>query len=557
MDRNKNFEQIVPEMTETPAKGRLSYLKEGLLRRARILLFAGLALVTPLAAGGKTIEMGDLKTKKKVEQPVDMKNDVPLVEEKTESESWRPEIPGVHLTFLEKDEKGQIRFNPWSILAPVQVELGRVIEKEDQAFFVIPYEYSRLFAAGREAKEPLRPEDHDKVVSWIDNELKKQMADVLYGLDMSKRVYGVYHDEENIRNLKIKDIRVTGLASPEGPREKGPSTLMPGAIDKENIELAETRASAAIDFTKESLSKLGFSSEVIEKAKAMAEQIQAKEVQFTDDELRELAAVAQGENGADDLEKIFNLIVNYNNNLVRDKETLAVLDRIVATKRGVEVTVSYEGSRTEKLLVPIPLLLVIPPLIREISRRRRKDFGGGERKLPQRKLPPQGTTPPTERIPRDQALEDIIRKTPLPEEGMYEQMEEKTIIDDLYVFFDEPSTIKRGLDYRKIADSVLAAYDGFSDKTDREIFASAQILNSWKRHDVNARREAGWREEDLSAGLDYENQPRQIQWARVHGRAIVELVEAKKQQPAEDYLTLLERQVKRLIQRRTFRKSTG
>jgi hypothetical protein len=504
-----------------------------------------------LTAGGKNTEMGDLKTKQKVEQPVDIKKNVPLVEERTESESWRPEIPGAHFTFLEKDEKGEIRFNPWSILAPVQVELSRVIEKENRASFRIPYEYCRLFAAGKEAKEPLRPEDQDKVVSWIDNELKKQMVDVLHGLDMSKRVYGVYHEEEeSIRNLKIKDIHVTGLASPEGLREKGPATLIPGAIDKENIALAETRASAAADFTKESLSKLGFSSEVIEKAKAMAEQVQAKEVQFTDDELRELAAVAQSESGADDLEKIFNLIVKYNDNLVRDKETLAVLDRTVATKRGVEVTVFYEGSRTEKLLVPIPL--IIPPIIFEISRRRRKDFGGGERKLP-----PQAGPQPTERIPRDPALEDIIRKTPLPEEGTYEQMEEATIIDDLYVFFDEPSTLKRGLDYRKIADSIFNAYDGFRNKEDREIFAAAQILDGWKKHDANARREAGWREEDLFAGLDYENQPKQIQWARVHGRAIVDLVEAKKQQPTEDYLTLLERQVKRLIQRRTFRKPNG
>jgi hypothetical protein len=42
MDRNKNnknFEKIVPEVTEISPKGRLGYLKESFLRKARITAF--------------------------------------------------------------------------------------------------------------------------------------------------------------------------------------------------------------------------------------------------------------------------------------------------------------------------------------------------------------------------------------------------------------------------------------------------------------------------------------------------------------------------------------
>ncbi|MEK7600516.1 MAG: hypothetical protein AAB463_00965 [Patescibacteria group bacterium] len=445
-------------------------------------------------------------------------------------QGWEAKWPDGHLAFFYKDDKGETRFNPWSLIAPFQIEVSRDIKEEMERTAHLPYEYSRGF----DTATSVDPEGQERLVQYVDQEVEKQLADVLYGFARSKEVYGLHHEQPGLQDVRITRIAVTGLASPEGPEHKGANTLEQEAIDQENIALGELRASHALEAMREGFARKGISADQLE---AAAMQVQGEELQFSESEQAELAELAKDENGVDSLEKIFNLIRKYNNN--EPLEHKGRLDEILSSKRGVKITVSYEGDKSETLIIPVPLLLFIPLLLP----RRRK---GEDQKPAQPERP-------------DRPIPDKVRETKLPPSGTpeYEDMEEKTWIDDLYVFTDHRDALRRGLSYRGMISRAANAYDSYADNESRELYWTTEILEAWKHHDRKAREEAGVSEAELDKGLDYENQEQQARWARMHAKALLELAQAaqgKKDDERYDAITnALERRTTALLGRRITR----
>lgn len=469
---------------------------------------------------------------------------------------WIPDEIGFSPTFYGIGEDGEVGFNWESLLAQGQLELGYKHEGIGNAHATIPYEYSRLFNSAK----ALRPEDYEKVANYIRQQLLHEFADALQGFDFSKRVYAYQHPEasiESIRNAEISGIYARGFASPEGPKEKGPMTLL--KKDSENIKLAEMRAEQARGITRQQLGKAGASLEQLHEDTSPAPdypQVTGEEGELSVDELRELSALAANESGIDDIERIFNLVIHYNDGNIKDEKALEALDRIIGSKRKVEVDIVYQGKQKKTIIIPLsilPLLLLFWPPPPPPDRDKHKPEPGGNEPSPEIPQEPLPEVPPklVSEIP------PAVRQVTLPDEGSkeYEVLEEATFIDDLYKNIDRPDIIKYGLDYGAFADSMVEQYDKFSNDEERELYLTAVILEAWIKKDKQCRREIGVESDD---GLDYFNQPQQIKWARMHARALFELVEAKRALPVEerktvDNVTLLERRTAQLLRRRTLR----
>jgi len=275
---------------------------------------------------------------------------------------WHLNWPGITHTFLEKNpETGDTEFSPWGLIAPVQLEVSRTMEEEKKVDITIPYEYAELFNSAKE----INPGDKQKVINYIDQELKKIFADDLIGLKWSKRVYRVDHSTI-LKGLKVKSLTIKGTTSPEGPKEHGPDAIKPGNISRENMGLGEKRAKDVYPITMEYLESQGISAESL----GLAERnITFEEIQFTNHDFATMERIAEklGITGFDIFDKTHNLIIDYNDKKITDPEALAHLDSIIAIKRSVKVHIKFEGEYDETLLIPIPIFLLLPLL-----RRRRK-----------------------------------------------------------------------------------------------------------------------------------------------------------------------------------------
>ncbi|MBI2639638.1 MAG: hypothetical protein HYW90_01980 [Candidatus Sungbacteria bacterium] len=570
-------------------KDRLDVLRgKGMGRLAQVAALSALAL---LSSGVKPPETrGAPAGGQGISAPKDA---IPMRESGKETESRATKWPGWVGRMFEVDKKGEIHFNPWVILAPVQFVWKGEMKHANEKTFAPPYEYARQFEADAAAKRPLRPEDHKKITNYVGQQLNRRFVDTIgtLGEGVDRFNYGAPKENQG----EITSIQITGFASPEGPRSKGPSTLAPGKVDQENLRLAKARAEAALGYTKADLAKVseatGINIAVLEKT---LQNVKAEEVQFSDAELKELAKLAAGHKGADDLEKIFNLVADYNDDSeqkdpskkkIKDAKTVSRLHDIVGSKRKAEIQVTYDGKNVERHSIPIPwlpLLLLVP-----LMRRRRGEptpeppvtpesgepdlhdrypFLGKrpvEKESEETKIAPEEekTLPPSaQNIERARLLEQIhkdVTSTRLPERGTkeFEEMEEATYTDDLYQFFDDPESIRLGIDYRAMADDLDQKWDIFKTSDERENYLANEILNAWKKKDRLCRVEAGVSEDSLDNGLDYENQPRQIQWAKMHARSLLRVIDKRKEfseseRKRIDYLDLLSPQVKKMIQRR-------
>ena len=465
-----------------------------------------------------------------------------LHSETTTSEKTKDLWLGAHQTVFVRGADGESHFNPWGVIFPGQVELSSKTEKNERVRFELPYEYSRLFDTGK----PLSAEDHQKIADYIDQKLKEEFVDKLYGFDINKNVYKANHGELGSRHPKITGVTVTGYASPEGPRSKGPSTIEPGHVDDENLKLALKRAEVGMGLTTERLKELGITSVELEKGAMM---IGGRELQNSSQEMAELAILAEGEKGVDPAEKIYNLTIKYNNKKIDDPQVLEALDRIIGSKRKVAVTVSSEGGESSTDLYPVPNLLLLPLLL---IRRRRRD--GEEEPIPD-------PTPPSSEPKLLTGLEIPPKfkevNLPDPSSPEYEEMEEQTMLDDLYRNFDDLDKRRRGLSYNDISENLYTQYEQFPDDSAREEFLAAKILLGWKDHDRMARKDAGIEGDEIDRGLDYENQDNQILWAKMHARKLFEIIKQRKALEAsgtkQGYPILMSDEFIRLLKRREAR----
>jgi len=534
-------------------------------KRVRVAAIAGLFLLSGVGTGSAQHEDVESPTTTTSMKKNGKKDNRSAVFEEKEGENLLPSFESLNVrhTFIVKNEKtGEYEMNWWGFLAPFQIELGWTKEIVGNATIKIPYEYSRLFDSGK----PLRKRDHEKLSAFIDQQIKRELASMIYGLSNSKRVHEAHNSNPDLSKLKIIGMKVVGTTSPEGPAEKGPDTLAPDNIDSENLKLAILRGATSLGYTEKSLKhlKAKLSNEVLNQAKS---KIEGQEIQFSTDEMRELSKLAQNYRGVDELEQIYHMVVDYNNGKIKDKETNSKLDTIINSKRSVKISIEYEGNQHKILLIPFPLLLFLflippppPPEPDPSNSDKTQKTPSGEGPKPKTPIdqesPVETTTPKilVEKPPK--GFSGYLEKIPLPEGEEAEKIEEETWIRDLFVFFDRKETINRGLDYKAISDSVFENYDKFfiDEKTEREteISLTYLILKQWREHDIAARFEAGI-DRKIEEGLNYLDDSKQIRYARMHAKAIMELVKMKKTNPNIDYIDLMSKKIRLLIIRERMR----
>ncbi|HEY4489914.1 MAG TPA: hypothetical protein VJC12_01510 [Candidatus Paceibacterota bacterium] len=495
---------------------------------------------------------------------------------------------------LEKDpdSKEIVKISPQAALFPVSFEVTRFTTEEGVASTDIPYEYARQFDLSPEARKNLNPGDYEKMEEAVKNDLSRRLVDQISGLSSNfwgeegiaeRRVRGIHGPEEE-HEFKIKSIRITGHASPEGRDSSGAVTIRQGVVDAENIKLAAARASGGMDVLKEILIEKGVSNEEFDRLVAVS----SVEDQFSDQEMVELSGLSQNEEGAADDEKILNLVKKYNAGKIEDAAVKSKLDEIIGSKRRVTFEIEYENESASRYAIPIPLFLLLLPALSRLRipswlKKRKGDTPKEPEPIKPIIFSPIRTPKPIIVTPirtpiKPPKIEEVIEepeKIEEPEEINVKVIEtdkipllvEETLTwdedseefrknqieanaNDLWVFFDDEDAVRKGLDYRAICDGIIARYDDFGGDNPakkREDYLTYTLLSVWRDHDLIGRQEAGWSKETINEGLDYENNPEQIKWARLHARSLLSLIEAKKTAPNLDYVEILEGRTKELL----------
>lgn len=452
------------------------------------------------------------------------------------------------------DENGHTYFDPLGLVMPKLVRETAATTRGEIKIDV-PEQYARVF----KAKGPLRPEDREKAKRYIEGELQQQVGRLMERLHtegpVPELLKGRWIQEKQQANpeLHIKAIRITGSASPEGHEAKGPSTVQPGAVDAENLVLAKQRAEGAHGLVKEALQRIGVSDADFDHVYTM---IGGEEIQYGSGEWAALEALAEREHvqGVSDQEKIFNLHVKYNDGKITDSVAKAVMDKIVGQKRSVEIEIEYEAGAKKKAKIPVPLFLLLALAIPRIVRRRREGQYKGplfvpydpkKDKLfrptpPRGPIPPQAPVPPRGPIPAVQPqeltpdweweAEDVYTVEPEWEAPKTEEplpptspIEDDAIVDDLYRYFDDPETIKGGIDYAGIANALYHRWDMFQTHEERIAWLTPLLLSKWQSYD----------EAKTGTSLPwYQTNAHQEKWAHAHASALVRIT-AKKREAGE------------------------
>ncbi|MCR4280438.1 MAG: hypothetical protein NUV82_03380 [Candidatus Komeilibacteria bacterium] len=468
------------------------------------------------------------------------------IESSVETESglnW----PEGRFTLFNADKDGNYDFNYLHLLFPAQLEVGTNEQLNKNFKIQVPYLYARLFEADQQAGEAVTPSDHELMVKFVQQQLQQELYNSLTGLAVNKEAYlGDNPEALDPQKFKVKNLKVTGFASFEGPQAKGPITLEKEKTDLENIRLALKRGHAGLEATKQAMTAMGI------ETPAEVGDVYGSEIQPAEENLERLFELAANYPGQDEYERLFNLIVEYNDDKVSDPKLKKELDEIIGSMRKIEIEVELEGGRKSVLFIPLPLLLLLGaslPYLVSLFRRRRPErveaFPAGPDQEPEdaeNNTLAQFSTVPAEHI----LPNDVIVDTRLPEESSrdYHSMREQTLLNDLNNFFSRPETSKRGLDYQHLCLEMERDFDNFNSPESRQNALAADIIDAWKKHDRQCRQEAGFNPDKLDSGLDYENQPSQIQWAKMHAGIILELIAQRRGGSRQDYRVLLDEKVR-------------
>lgn len=533
----KTNSDLYPKENTKNTKERLENLLRSFyrfgLKLARIIFIAGiLNFGAPAVAGEK--QEKEIKKVPKAGEILKLKKEEEKGIKTPLYRGWRIKLLPLEINF----QKDKLTYNILRIICPIQVE--KVVEKYMGSFkFEVPYQYARFFNIGK----PLRPEDYEKVKEYVSEEIQRGLEYKLRGINLSRKTQEeIDKSIKEIKKAEIEKINVSGFASPEGPAEKGPQTIE--QIDPENIRLARLRAENALGITMESLEKLGIPKEKIDK---ILTEIKAEELQFTPEEIKELILLSKDWKGANPIEKIFNMIVDYNDEKIQDPKLVEKLHKIIASKRKVEIEIKLKGREKIIYTIPVPLLLGLLPFLR-FGRGERLLIGGSRRR---RKIPSYEEFQKT-RQPR---FKEKITVEPLSanpqEDKEFPHKVEQALVNDIYIFFDDERTKERGLDYRALCDKMIQDFDNFKSDTDRKNYLARELLRLWREHDIKARKEAGWPEENITEGLDYENQPNQMLWALAHAEVLLKLIKEKMKNPNLDYQDIMSKEVEKYMDKKS------
>lgn len=403
------------------------------------------------------------------------------------------------------DKNNDTYINPWVIITPLQIEVGTETEHHDKTLIRIPYKYSRNFNTAEAQSE----ESKKEVANYIEKMLKKEFVEKLMFLDptsSTKDVYKYHHNGEelDLSKVKIENIKITGLSSPEGPEERGKNTLALGNIDTENIKLSEKRAKDMDPEIRSALQILGIETDAIS-------EIKGEEMQFTEAELATLDSLAKYigiDNTVDELESTFLLVKDYNDGKIKDQNVISKLDTIVGTKRMVEIEITYDEGKKEKYVVPIPLtlLLLIPGirwLRREKVRERFKKTTTEDPKLLKEKQD-------NKSINSDSPVfKDLYELTKNSVESKQDgkRIAERFLIDEINPYF---GTKKDDVDYFYLMMMAININNTDREKIERKI--AFNLLKIWELNDRSVRLKKKYVYEENE--LHYWQEPQKILWAK-------------------------------------------
>lgn len=456
-----------------------------------------------------------------------------------EKGSLLPDDLDIHFSSPVK-EKGKVRTfqfvrDWWKIGVPGFVEAFWNRKAELKTTSNVPYEYARQFAEDPKSGDPLHMGDVSRMAEHIKEEMQGSLADQFFTTfiapETARGVYDAHHEPVNPQGLHVKTIKVTGFASPEARGTGGMETS--AKQNQENIDLAKRRGETGMEATKQALKGMGFTDEQI---KGAMEEVHGEVAMLSGEEIKELAEASRGYPGASVAEQVMNLVMDYNGNKIKDPQKLALMDRIYGEKRRITVEVEYDGNRKNVASIPIPLFLLalLTPFIRRRPRNEEplnpepdssNNGLNSDGNLPKNPAPsivsPEAITPGFQKP----QISDLIRHTGLPPIGTpeYEEMEEEAIANDLYIFFHRGGHDEVGFGYQTIAESLRINYAQFANDGERIDYLALIILRGWQETDTATRRRLGLAED----GLDYENQPEQIKWAKMHAAGLLDVVQAR------------------------------
>jgi len=434
-------------------------------------------------------------------------------------------IDGVYDRFVML-ENGELKDNWWALLSPVQVDGSIKKDVEGIAKADVPYLYARNFDLAKASN----PEDQKKIIDYIEQQLKKQLVDVITYLDFSdntKKVYEGKYGEENLdlHNLTIKNIKITGLASPEGPEAKGSKSLLQGNIDQENISLAEKRAEDMDPLVREALKNMGISENIIAEMAGV-------EVQFSDEEMQVLGSLAKefAPKNLSEHDALFWLTKEYNEGSFKDNQELQQkLDNIFASKRGITIEIEYENKQKHTVVIPLPLTLLLLLLVRPTASLFKNAFKRGG------SLPPEYMSiPEVDRYIFSEQVEDIDvkeKKESRDFKDMYEHsfekvsprefgvMMERMFVDEIYQYMNDERTKELGLDYRKI---IVAIKNLQQEKGDEQgaLEGALLLLSEWEQYDRAVRDHEGLSKKEV---VNYNADLAKVAWARLTAEELIAL----------------------------------
>ncbi len=457
------------------------------------------------------------------------------------------------VSFTKEDEHGSKSFNWASTLFPIYLSFSNEHAVTNTSKAVLPYEYARQFDSAE--WKNASPERKTEVQSFIMDQVNQHYAENIYGI-----MKGAYRaDHPDTTAFSPKSITITGFASPEGRQAKGAETLEPGVIDSENITLAEKRALHGTEILEGVVD-----SNLLNEARAHVHRnpdgdaleenvskILSVESQLTSQDFQDLMVAHEmvfGRKAVTETEAAFDLVVKYNEGEIKNAEAKAVLDRVFGEKRKVEFEIKGEGKEKETILVPITLLPFLSLGAFFLGKKRKeKELGGtaGEEVTPQKEgVSRNGDIEKSRLGTRNTRGMEAKNMEGVEGEPFVSPWEEKidevkkrewvsVWIDDLGAHFDNPETIRKGIDYRILVQEM----DGLL-KTGSEAQAvstiSEKIVEVWERSDALQRIEhdpdISYRSksvEEVRGLLKYSESDSQKKFARMHSEALLTLIKEK------------------------------
>ncbi|HEV7702084.1 MAG TPA: hypothetical protein VGO63_01410 [Candidatus Paceibacterota bacterium] len=344
--------QLKPKLESEHNRSSIEKFKAKALDYTRRALAAGLVLLGPSIALAENTKPTFQDTKQDV---------------KIEPSKGYPK--GVEVDFIllraglsrgAKNEQGELYNLPWYEIPLVTIDFATTSNENPTVSIPLHMDLAKQFNTADFSNQ----EELESLKSNIDQELKKEFVRQLSTLSFDNKstedVYRMFNEADLYSKMQIKSVNIVGSASPEGPSNRGSSTLR--TVDKENESLAKLRAEKGYELFKENLQQHGVN--IVDLDQKVS--ITAAEAQFTEEDNERIDKIIEmsqkfGLKGVNREEKLFSTIRLYNDGKIDrlnpgNSELVKSLQELLDSKRQVTIRVTFEGANQKDFVVAFPLL---------------------------------------------------------------------------------------------------------------------------------------------------------------------------------------------------------